>query len=354
MEEQLPFLLDLRSFLLDRWSDLGLPGTSSGSGLAYRIRHISRGNLADKDQLVALWFRENPEEVQVVTKWRPDKALAQVTLQEYHHAAELHETFKGRFIPKPFACAEIRNTPVLIEEAIPGRSLAHQMMGFGQEIVTPALFQKALDILTPLQHGLRSASKKEVLAFLEPAIRFTQKALPQRIEKSGSLQEILAKATPDPIPGSGQTLLIGNFSPANIIEGPKGIYLLDLSGSEKSPLAFLDTLSFVYGLFELGTKEYSDCLDPKVAATLFRERFLTPNSSLKEQCLRFLMSRKLSKENLPWYWLVFFVYNFYKLGARRPSPNDEKNKTLSLLEAHIADFTVYPQFFQLTSSKSLV
>lgn len=314
MLEQSRFVLELKAYLTNQWKTFNLPG--SPSGLAYRIRQAPLGRTFEKSRLVALWFHDDPETPTVVTKWVLNKNMAPFIIQEHRHARWLYETQGHRFVPRPLDCHEILGVPVLIEEAVLGRSFAHQILSlpFGHEegwtrieTTYTGMFAKAAELLTQIQKALPPVSKGDLLQYLEPYVSKAEAILEWDSQTSGEVRKLLENNIPDPVPGSGKTLLIGDFGPQNILQGEKGIFIIDLEFSLESPLAFLDPLSFVYTLSRLSIPTFSQ-EEVSGAVRLLKEHLLNVPDRISEMSQHFLKERGISLAHLAWYWLVFFIH----------------------------------------------
>ncbi len=332
MQEQSHFLLQLKSYLISQWKQFGLSG--SPAGLTYRIRQTPHGRAIDRSRLVALWFHDNPEKPQVVTKWVLNKNFASFIVQEHRHAQWLYEKKKHRFIPRPLACTEILGMPVLIEEAVLGRSFAHQILSlpFGRpngeatiEATFQTMFERAGEILSKIQDPLRPIPKKDFLQYFEPYVSRTQTILEWNTEKRKKIDAVLQSGISDPVSGSGKTMIVGDFAPQNILEGKKGLFLIDLEFSLESPSAFLDPLAFVYSLFRFSVPDFWK-KEPDEVVKLFVQDLLEGKSGIAPLAHKFMISRKVSKEHLLWYWLVFFIHEttFQNFLSEAFPPNHRK------------------------------
>lgn len=329
MLEQSRFVLELKAYLTNHWKEYNLSG--SPATLAYRIRQAPLGRAIDKSRFVALWFLDDPEKPQVVTKWIPNKNLSPFVVQEHRHAKELYEARGLRFVPRPLDCPEILGLPVMIEEAVLGRSFAHQILSlpFGQsngqariEATYASMYEKAQNLLQKIQDPLTPIARQDALTYLNGYLEKTEILLEWSPQLSQTVRRTLEAGIPETVPGSGKTMLVGDFAPQNILEGANGIYLIDLEFSLESPLAFLDPLAFAYTLTRFSIPDFSR-EEISEAVRLLCTRLLSDGNSISQMARRFLEARGLSISHLPWYWLVFFIHEaaFQQFLTETLSPN---------------------------------
>lgn len=306
MLEQSQFLLELRSHLTQHWGDYGLEGNPSG--LTYRMRQSPLGR-SDGNRMVSLWFKDDPEKPLVVAKWGNRPNAGEFTRQEYRHAVWLYEKKGFHFIPRPIDCPTILEVPVLIEEAVIGRSYAHRLLRLpqGQELELKRIFSKAEEILENIQDPLTPVMRSEFLERFQPYLSRAEGILGWNKNQSNERQSTVAAKITNPIPGSGKTLVTGDFSPQNLIESDNGIFLIDLEFSLESVVAFLDPMTFVYRIFKLLTP-HQTLENPQEAVKAFLSFWSDSKNEIARFSIEFLRSRGLSKEHWDWYWLVFFVH----------------------------------------------
>jgi hypothetical protein len=315
------FLHELRQYLIAHWKEYHLDG--SPAQISYRIRQIPRGRALDQSRIVALWFSENPEEPKLVTKWVLQKEYAPFILQEHTHSKWLYETNKEPFVPRPLDCLEISGVLVLIEEAIQGRSMAHRLIGISpNEAMFQEVFSRAEEILEKIQGEKRAVSKADVLKEIYLYLEQAERALNFGDEKKKEIWEILNDFPLEPVPASGEVLLIGDFGPQNIILGKTNTYLIDLEFSHTSLLAFMDPLSFVYRLFCF-TIHPSLEKDAKQVVELLKKEFLNSENLFGKLSAQFLARQGIPLESQLWYWLFFFIHETafqYALGETFSDP----------------------------------
>lgn len=315
MEEQSRFLHELRGYLMDHWDAFGLPG--SPAGISYRMRQAPKGRATEQSRLVALWFGENPEEPRVATKWILNRNFSSFIVQEYQHSRWLYDTKRFRSMPRPLGCPEIEGCPVLVEEAIPGgRSFAHQIIGLPYRSdedkrraagIFKDIFAQAGEILAKIQDPLSPASGEEILSELEPYLAKAAKVLTWDAAKTEKVRRALGNSPADPVPGSGEAFLIGDFAPQNLLSGPSGVFLIELEFSKRSLLTFLDPLSFVNSVFRFVVyPSPENGADATIRA--FEDQLLRGKDPLGGLAGDFLGSRGIPKERQEWHWLVFLVH----------------------------------------------
>jgi len=313
MLEQSQFLLELRSFLIKHWHEYGLEGNPSG--LTYRMRQAPLAR-ADRSRMVALWFHDNPEKPSVVTKWGLSPNSGAFTLQEHRHAQWLYEKKSLHFIPKPLDCPTLSGIPVLIEAAVLGRSFAHRLLSLplGQEserqkvrLTLESIFEKSAEILSKIQDPLIPVEKQQLVIRLDPYLSKASTALGWSPEKINKIKTIFLDKITTPVPGSGKTLMSGDFAPQHLIESEQGTFLIDLEFSLESLMAFLDPLTLVYRTFRLLNPALAQ-KDNSEAVRCFEAQVFNENHDFGAVSARFLESRGLSRNHFAWYWMVFFLH----------------------------------------------
>lgn len=306
MLEQSHFLLELRSYLIEHWNDYGLEGTPAG--LTYRMRQTQLGR-SDRNRMVALWFHDNPEKPELVTKWGTTPNSGAFTQQEHRHARWLYEQKNLRFIPKPIDCPTLSDIPVRIEEAVVGRSFAHRLLRLpeGRELELKRAFSKAKEILENIQDPLHAVTMSEFFIRFELYLSRAETILGWNKAETEKIKSIIREKMMNPVAGSGKTLLAGDFAPQNLIESEKGIFLIDLEFSLESVMAFLDPLTFVYRIFRMLSPDLSRKEPPEAVQTF--ESYLTDKENpFGTLSASFLESRGLSKTYFDWYWMIFFIH----------------------------------------------
>lgn len=315
MEYNRLFISQLQQYLLQNWNKFQI--SESPLDLTYRIKPAPKGRAQEKSRDIAFWFTKNKEQPVIVTKWAKSKQFSLFTIQEHNNALWLYDTRQCRFIPKPLGIPEIMGFPVLVEEAVPGISLAEKILQHTidiENITTPLpiiysyIFMQASNFLLHIQGAIKPITKIVFWQEFSPYFTRTEKILGWNHEKSEKVKSYINETIADPIPQTGEVLLIGDFAPQNILETERGAFLIDLEFSRKSYLAFLDAVSFAFNIFRLTTKAMTR-IDIEKAAQLFQSFILSEDSSLSSMLHNnFFASCGLNNKYFPWYWLVFLIH----------------------------------------------
>lgn len=293
--------------MLENWESLKLPGNPSA--LSYSILDVPKGRARDRGRQIAFWFPDDSKVPIVVTKWAVSQQFSTFITQEHAHASWLYNDKDCKCIPMPFGAPIINGFPTLIEEFIAGSCLANKIIADPSCSTYQRAFKLSGQLLTMIQDPLSYVNKKEIVFELEPYIKRTSDVLGWDVEKKNKINCIIQEGIPDPIPGSGEVLLIGDFAPQNIIiiEDIDKTFLIDLEFSRKSFMAFLDPLSFIYKIFRIATN-ISVVTEPKTAIQKFQENIIDAKSPLGKDAYNFIVSRHISLKHILWYWLVFFIH----------------------------------------------
>lgn len=315
MSEFQYFLIQLHNYLITNWTNLQF-STPAPSKLTPNIRPIFKGRAPDKCRQIVFWSLQDSKKPLLVTKWATSHFFSAFIKQEYQNASWLYRVRNCHFIPKYFAVADILGVPVLIEEAVEGDPVTEQIIKYPinankhQNRVPTlynTLFQIAKEFLTKIQDPLTPIKKKLHIQEWEPYIEKTGIVLGWDKSKAQKMKEIIEQYIPDPIPGTGETLIIGDFAPQNILMGSKGTFLIDLEFSRKTSMAFLDALSFIYTTFRLATNS-SPLKDAEKTLQLFQKLILEKENSFNNIITNFLNCRGISQEYYNWYWLMYFIH----------------------------------------------
>lgn len=277
------------------------------------IRAPQKARAKVRSRAVALWRVEKSQTPLVVAKWALYDGFSSFTVQEHQHARWLYEVKKFPRMPKPLGCPVIEGVPVLIETAVPGRPFTDElsMLQNADDARASETFRRmygaAAEILEMIREPLKPAGAADILAEVEPYLQRVESVLGWDPDKTARVRAALEKYPSDPVPGSGETFLIGDFGPQNLLGDQSGVYLIDLEFSRKSLLAFIDPMAFVHGVFRKLVYPPAEKIGRGVAE-LFHERLFEGKTPLGKASREFLIGRGIPEKAHAWHWLVFFLH----------------------------------------------